>query len=338
MRVTIRDLAREAHVHHTTVSRALRNDQRLAAGTRERLLKLARERGYVPDPMLASLMSYRNRIRPPEYKATLAWVTNYQTADGWRQYEKLEHYKGALRRAKELGYEVTEVWLKEPKISAKRMTEILSARNINGLLLVNQPRARVHLKLDWARFIAVTFGRQVVYPNLNSATTDHFHSMRLVMRHLKQLGYRRIGFACWPRVLESVDRNWTGAYFAYHISPHHAPPIYAARNWSKTTFAQWLKKYRPEVVISNDFEVLRWLRGMGLRVPEDIGFAVPSQAPGHDNCSGIDENNELVGAMAVDMLVEMIQSGDCGIPQVPHRESIEGRWIAGSTVRRVVRG
>ena len=161
------------------------------------------------------------------------------------------------------------------------MTEILSARNINGLLL-GQPAAGAGAPETGlvALHTAVTFGRQVVSPNLNSATTDHFHSMRLVMRHLKQFGYRRIGFACWPRVLESVDRNWTGAYFAYHTSPHHALPIYAVRNWNKATFAQWLKKYRPEVVISNDFEVLHWLRGMGLRVPEDIGFAVPSQAPG----------------------------------------------------------
>jgi LacI family transcriptional regulator len=335
MRVTIRDLAREADVHHTTVSRALRNDPRLASATRERLLQLARDRGYVPDPMLCSLMSYRKRIQPPRYQATLAWVTSYPTADGWRRYEKVEHFRGAVRRAKELGYEVGEFWLNQPGITQKRMTEILSARNINGLLMVNLPRARVRLKLDWSRFIAVTFGHQLVHPHLSSATTHHFRSMRLVMRRLKQLGYRRIGFACWPRILESVDRNWTGAYLAYQMPLARPIPVYAARLWNKASFRQWLKKHRPDVVISNDFSILDWLREMGLRVPEDIGFAVPSHAPGPQACSGIDENNEMVGAMAVDMLVEMIQRGDRGIPQVPHCELIEGTWIEGSTVRRV---
>ena len=49
---TLADIAREAGVHVTTVSLALRNHPRLPESTRLRLQNLAKLRGYTPDPWL----------------------------------------------------------------------------------------------------------------------------------------------------------------------------------------------------------------------------------------------------------------------------------------------
>ena len=45
-RITIKDLAKELNVHHSTVSRALRNDQRVNEKTRDIVLTYAREHEY----------------------------------------------------------------------------------------------------------------------------------------------------------------------------------------------------------------------------------------------------------------------------------------------------
>lgn len=45
-RITIKDIARELHIHHSTVSRALRNDSRVNEKTRDQVLTYAREHEY----------------------------------------------------------------------------------------------------------------------------------------------------------------------------------------------------------------------------------------------------------------------------------------------------
>lgn len=49
MSITIHDIAKLADLNSSTVSRALRNDSRVRESTRERIRKIAREHGYVPN-------------------------------------------------------------------------------------------------------------------------------------------------------------------------------------------------------------------------------------------------------------------------------------------------
>lgn len=45
-RITIKDIARELNIHHSTVSRALRNDSRVKEGTRKSIISHAEKHGY----------------------------------------------------------------------------------------------------------------------------------------------------------------------------------------------------------------------------------------------------------------------------------------------------
>lgn len=45
-RITIKDIARELNIHHSTVSRALRNDDRVKKETREMIISYAKKHGY----------------------------------------------------------------------------------------------------------------------------------------------------------------------------------------------------------------------------------------------------------------------------------------------------
>ena len=65
-KVTLRDIARKARVSHVTVARALRNEDCVRLATRERIMALAREMGYTPDPVMSRLM---RQIRvPPDHR------------------------------------------------------------------------------------------------------------------------------------------------------------------------------------------------------------------------------------------------------------------------------
>ena len=55
MRATINDIAREAGVSKTTVSFAFNNPSKISKDTFTRIMDIARELGYVPDPVARTL-------------------------------------------------------------------------------------------------------------------------------------------------------------------------------------------------------------------------------------------------------------------------------------------
>ena len=60
-KVTIKDIARLANVSHTTVSRALNNQSRIKAVTKEKILSLAQEMNYQPNFIARSLVMKRTK-------------------------------------------------------------------------------------------------------------------------------------------------------------------------------------------------------------------------------------------------------------------------------------
>jgi len=334
-RISIRDIAKKLGLHHSTVSRALRNDQRISAKVRDQVNRAAGELGYSPDPMLSALMVYRSgKIPNQSFRGTLALITNYPTRDGWHQYEKIGFHIGASRQAKQLGYYLDVFWLHEPGMTTRAFNRILVARNVQGLIFIPQPRSHAHINLEWERFSAVRFGPTLVHPQLRMVDSDHFRGMAMLMRQLKRRGYRNPGFACQPRVDESISRQWSAAFWAYRINPHKTPPIFMPREWGFAAFKAWFQKHQPDVVVSHTEDILKWLGQMKLRVPEDVGYAITACHGGPAYCSGVDENNELIGETAVNVVVAMINRGERSIPTYPMTTQVVGFWHEGTTLRK----
>ena len=55
MRATINDIARQAGVSKTTVSFAFNNPSKISQETYARIMSIAQELGYVPDPVARTL-------------------------------------------------------------------------------------------------------------------------------------------------------------------------------------------------------------------------------------------------------------------------------------------
>ena len=335
-RVTLRSIAEALNLHHSTVSRALKKHPRIPEETRLLVEAKALAMGYTPDPVLSALVAYRSNRARVRYQATLGWISHYPTRDGWREYEKIAYYRGVVRRAQELGYKLEEFWLGEPGMTQQRAISILETRGIRGLFFVAQPHARGQLMLDWSRFSSITFGHSLARPIFHSVDNDHYRSFAMLMGQLSQLGYRRPGFALWPRIHESTDRAWTAAFYAYQaVPPPEQVPVFIGEPWTPEVFRAWVERHRPDVVISHDETLLGWMEAWGLRVPGDIGFVLAARhGEASPRCAGIDENSEKVAEVAVNVLVDMITRGETGIPGQPISTLVEGRWVEGETLRR----
>ena len=335
--VTLQDIADRAGVSRSTVSLALRNDPRLRESTRQRIKTLAEEMGYQPNPMVSALMSFHRASRPPPALSVLAFLTSFPTPDQWKDWPIFRaYYEGARERARRHGYRLENFWLKDPGMTGARMSDVLYARNVSGLLIAPLPVDRGHLRMKWDRFASVCFGYTVVAPSLHKVEAHLFRSMGLALHHARRLGYRRVGLALPSYDNVRVEQEWVGGFLAgrdIFARKDHVPLfVMPEARWTPERFARWFERSRPDVVFSIQTEVINWLAGMGLKVPEDVGFVNLNcpHAGGPD--SGIYQNGESVGAAAVDMLVGLLQINELGLPALPRTHLVEGSWVNGKTL------
>lgn len=333
---SLKQIAAIADVSIMTVSLALRDHSRIPLATRQRIQSIARDLGYRPNPMLHALMAHVRSKRPVKSTTKLAFITAFPTRDGWKKTSHVyrESYEGAQARARQLGYEMEEFWVKEPGMTGKRLTEILETRNIRGLLIAAIPQSHGHLSLDWSKFAAATFGPSLYRPDLPRATADHFVLFMMALRRMIKISYRRIGLVLSHASDERVTHAYTAALYHYHhmiATVNRIPPL-LNDNLTEAQYRKWFDRYRPDVVVGSP-GLMNWVMKWGWRVPQDVGY-VDLQWPRGMKWAGIDQHNDLIGAAGVDLVVGQLQRNEFGAPQHPKIVTIRAEWVDGNTVRK----
>lgn len=332
------DIALKAGVHITTVSLALRDDPRLAEPTRKRIRKLAEEMGYTPDPMLAALTVHRNRSKRLHHQGTLAWIYP-PMVKGERSPSFPGYFSGAEERCAELGYKLEVFHFSE--LGGNRLSGVLHARNIKGLLIPPQAHSRAHLDFDWSEFSAVCFGFTLNWPRLHLITNAQYSSSRLAARMLRTRGYRRLGFVTTRETDERTDQNFLAGFLSeqHGFNPADRIPPLVLDDTTITQecgeFAAWHKRHRPDVVLFHYPTVPEFLRRLKIGT-DKCGQASLSLTERDGALAGVYQNDPLIGRKAVDFLIDMLHRNERGIP--PHRFQffVESEWVEGKSVRPAV--
>lgn len=306
--------------------------------TRERILKIAAELGYSPDPMLSALAAYRNRTRPASYHGTLAWLTNSAFGFNWRDRTVRPHfsdyYEGAAAQAKRCGFLLETFDFNSPGVTPARLASILVARGVAGVLLCPQPRPDTNLDFPWERFSAVTFGYSLANPRLHTVSATQYRAMRQTVHELRRLGYRRIGLALDGEHDLRTDHNYLAGFLVEeHLAAGGATvPSLSAPYTDRGAVARWLNEHKPDAVVTGNYHFVDVVLSLGRRVPEDIGIACPLLPSADTPLAGVVENSVEIGSVAVDFLIGMLHRQERGIPANPQRIHVEGRWVLGSTL------
>ena len=335
-RVTLAAVARAAGVHVTTVSLALRNHPRLPEHTRQRIQRLANELGYAPDPVLRALVSYRGRVMERRNPPTLAYVTNWNTRWGWRHTTAHpDFYAGAEEKSRELGFRLEHFWLREPGLTAGRMSRILEARGIGGIVLASHVREiDDELQFDWSRFSAVKIDYFPHQPQLPNVTNNQLHVIRLAMEQVRKAGYNRVAFVMDEGWDITVDRLWSVGFLwsQQDLPSRQRLPIYLFPN--KVPLAKWLHEHRPEVVISKAEFVQPAFDQLGWETPRDVAFVDIFLEDFSGQRAGVRQNHREVGALAVEILAGRLQHNVRGVPAVPTTTFVDGTWFDGESLPR----
>jgi len=339
-RITLTDVAKEAGVHHSTVSRALKHHPGIPEKTREKIMSVVRRLKYVPDPLLSALAAYKNAQRPVGFLANLGWLTNFPTEEGWKKNPHFPfYYEGAKKRAAELGYGLDILWLPGILATGKAPSQILRNRSVRGLLLAPQPVPNATLDLDWDEFSAVSFGFTLTQPSLHNVALDHFRSVQKLMRKLHGMGYRRprliLSLKSDQRVSSAWSAGFAGSLRQLELIP--SDPIFLTSG-DFSDFVAAVKKSKPDVVLTTrGWATLarQQLPTAGLRVPEDIGLAAVNFAACDKGQGGIHEDGHLLGRHAVELLTAMLQRGEKGVPENVKHLITEGEFATGITLKNL---
>ena len=329
-RINHAQIAAAAKVSRSTVSRALQNHPARPASTRKRIQKLAREMGYRPNPLVSALMATRNKPCEAENTTTLAVLTSWRpTIEIAPNPTDRRYLSGAKRRAEEMGFQFEEIWLDEPGLSGRRLDQILISRGIVAVMVAPIPAPHPKIDLKWEHFSVVAFGPSTQIPVFNQASHFHFRSCCMAVRELLKLGYRRPALAISLDIPSHVRDQWVGGHYAGVVDlPVRARlPPYFTKNFTEESIIRWCDAHRPDVVLSNDIRLPRWLKAADMS--HRVHFANLNHHPEHKDMAGIDEMHELVGRAAVDIVVAQFHRNERGIPRHPRDILIEGRWVPG---------
>lgn len=315
-----------------TVSRALRGEPHVQPELRERILETALQLGYRPDPEISKLMSHMRRSRRTASPRTLAFVWAEQNdLSSWSQQLIL----GARLRAEQLGFQLDEFHLAAKGMTGRRLSDILEARGITGLILSPLiSRSRGHVRLKWERFSSVVIGLGFARPALHRVHHHHYLGMMMAMRRLKKQGYRRIGFVCGSTINERMFGAWTASFLTHHPLPlrQASDLMHVRRELKRTDFLQWLKSAKLDALIDAGHLTWDWLEGIA--IPEQLGYATLGWRGDRSEIAGVDQQAEVLGAAAVDLLVAQYQQNERGIPEHPKMIMTEGIWQEGTTLKR----
>lgn len=331
-RVTIVDLARAAGVSKMTVSRALRGDRGIASVTRERIVSLAEQMGYRPDPAVSELMGRLRRSRLAS-RERLAWLTTYDTIGGWRSNPgTCDMYQGASRQAELLGYRLEEFSLNTPGMTPKRLSSILYNQAIRGIVLAPLLAHGSIEGFSWEHFATVCCGHSLLSPPLHRISVDQFEVFRTAWEHVTARGYKRIGLCVSATDNARIGFRWQGAHavVSQAIPEASRVPAMLSDDWSPASFLGWYDQHKPDIIISF-LDVLGWMKSAGMRIPRDCAFAL-LRLDHVRNVAGVDHHFGDIGAAAVSLVASELSTNQYGIPKVRKSVSIECSWNDGPTI------
>ena len=334
--VTQRDVALQAGVSVATVSLALRAHPSLPADTCARVQQAAREMGYQANPVLAALSAHRWRRHPQAAIATLAALEDF----------RLEGEAGMAERAAACGYQL-EVFRIHEYPDPGKLSDVLYARGISGLLVGQIATLGFCAAFDWSRFVSVACSQGMERPPVNLVMPNHFRAVQQAWDWAWARGFQRIGLVLLDEssAIDPHDRHAAFLERQLHVPAERRVPMLAVQPWvgnaatpppgqmrhrdAVQRVRTWMRQEAPDIVIGFN-DAVRWLlHDAGWRVSDWHAFVDLWISHPQLDATGTRLLPDELGRRAVDWLDSLLRTGERGLPRQPATMSVDFEWQDG---------
>lgn len=318
-----------------TVSRVLRGAS-AAPATRELVEATAARLGYRAHPLVNAFMTeMRRRGARRRVTANIAWLCGQRSLQAWKTDPTWSGYfRGTQEAAAALGYAVTAIEDKREAITGPRLTAILRARGVRGIILpplVDQ----FDPPIDLSQFSFVRIGGKWAGVAWHKVMPDYAINQHTIWRQLRMRGLKRVGlFVTNEHLVESQGNTLAGFLFNQQLEPENLriPPCVAGgQSEISELFQRWRSLHRPEVIVTDCAVATEWLASTPMREPRPHLVYV-GLSPGTRKWAGIDLRPETQGRCAIEMLNGLILRNETGPPVSQQKVLLAGLWCDGSTL------
>lgn len=335
---TLRDVAAESGYHATTISKALRNHPSIPEETRRNIQSIAQRMGYERNPIYYALSRFRNEHPQGKESARIAYLENYGSGSGTPRPPHFEVIlEGARNQASLLGYQLDVLAVGEDDHDARSLMRHLRDHHISGIVMANFQPGFAELTLNWDEFAVAKINSRHTEPNATVVSNDQLREVRLSLRRLRELGYRRIGLAIGRADEDACGHRHTAGYVmetAAFPEQERVPPLLFPYNIPMEAVSgmigRWVRRNHIDVVLCNWLVIGEMLAASGLRVPDEVAFAnLCISNPKDSHMAGMRPRLDLVGERAVSIVVAQLKSSALGLPEFPSSLYVQSDWQDG---------
>ena len=314
--LTLANVAAAAGVSAMTASRAMNNQRGVSRKTRDAILQLASEMGYVPNRVAQKLSSGQSRV----IGVLAAHLDNPFVSSV---------VAGVVRAAAASGNEVLIYSLVDRDTRPPGNVPKLLQQFTDGVVAVLPYELGFVEVLTRGHVPVVTIDNPKEHSEFPSIAADSYGGARKAMDHLAELGHKRIAFVTGAEQLESArqrHRAYDDAVSIRGLVREQALVVkgnYTLQS-GRDAAEQILKlKKRPTAVFAaNDLTaigVMAVLQERGLRIPEDVsvvGFDdLPAASQMHPALTTVRQPIEDLGRAAVNTLLALVAGLDAATTQ-----------------------
>lgn len=334
--VSIKDISLRCGVSIATVSKALNDHSDIAEATKEKVKRVAKEMGYLPNSSARALKTNRT------YNIGVLFVDEAQSGLTHEYFANvLDSFKV---EAEKRGYDITFI---SKYIGHKNMSyyEHSKYRGVDGVVIacIDFSDADV-MELIHGELPVVTIDH--VFDNRTAIISDNIKGVKDLITYIYEMGHRRIAYIHGAD--SSVTQNRVGSFYKtlwelgieardeyVKSGVYHDPETTA-----KLTKELLKLKERPTcIMFPDDFSCIGGINAIkefGLRIPEDISVA------GYDGITlsqvldppltTFQQDTGALGRNAAQKLISLIENPKISIIE---RVVVEGRVLPGKTVKKL---
>jgi len=317
--MTIKDIAAEAGVSICTVSRVLNKSDLVGKKTKKKVERVIEENGYIPNEMARSLLRKKSRtiallipdLSNPFYAELFFGIEEVMSSEGYYVYVCNTNYKMENERR----------YIKE-----------LIGRGIDGMIFMSLYYCGEDI-FDFVRKNVSAVAVQTKVRDMDLIVTDVQETGAEAIRHLFELGHRKIGYICFDKKT-NVER-----LHSYLISHKEAGvPVkdeYVIDGYTPDTLGYMAAKRllslpEPPTAIQafNDYTALGVYQAVieaGLNIPKDISIVsyddIKIAGLLNPPLTTVNQPIQEMGRTAGDLLLKNISRGAEHLPKEIHLPS-----------------
>jgi LacI family transcriptional regulator len=309
-RITIKDIAKELNVHHSTVSRALRNNPKVTETTRDRILACALRHGYQTNMNAVQLRGTSNNtialivpnINHTFFSNIVSQLTNLAYTKGYiiSVFQSNENYE------QEIGIVNTIIKQNYAGVIASISKNTIDSKHFNLFRTFGIP--------------LVFFDRVCDDIKTPKVLVNNYEIIFQVAEYLIEKGYKRIANLTGPRyinVFNDRQKGYADALIKHHLNYQRKMVIkddFTIKLGIESLNKLMSETEKPDAIISSSIILTTGLavraREMSLKIPKDLAFITfgdhVSSLMMQPQLTSISQPENEISELSFDLLNKMI--------------------------------